>query len=101
MEYAEWIEREMEELMKEGGEYNPFRHFNILEALSEMDDGAALNVTASIASAEDLPDNSFAQDSGCRAVRNAIRNYWTKMAKHKAELNWEEYRCASLNNEDR
>ena len=101
MEYEDWIEMEIQELMKEGGEYNPFRHYNILEALSEMDDGAALNVTATIASAEDLPDNSFAQESGCRAVRNAIRNYWTKMAKHKAELNWEEYRCASLNNEER
>ena len=101
MEYEDWIEMEIEELMKESGEYNPFRHYNILEALSEMDDGAALKVTATNASAEILPDNPFAQQSGCRAVRNAIRNYWTKMAKHKAELNWEEYRCASLNNEER
>ena len=85
-EYREKILTEyIRDLTAEGAEYFPFSHANVCEALANIGDASMRVMSSYIYTAQNLPDNEFAQQSCAQTVVLLIRNYWEAVARKEAE----------------
>jgi len=87
---AEAVEALASSMMLEGGEFYPFAHENIVEALCNSDNGSMLAITAQIYSAEKNPNNHVAQECTTFSIRQLCRDYWGKCALKQADAKYVE-----------
>ena len=90
MEYEDWIENEVNNLMAEDGECYPFKPANFQEAIAELDLTSRILMAAYAHVVAKTPNESTNRNFSEYMVKIA-REYWARMAKAPAEHNWERY----------
>ena len=74
---VEYLNNEVERLMKPGQEFYPYREKNFWEAMNELDDQAKTNIWGYTLSNQDA--------LLMRSIREAVESYWEKLARSQAE----------------
>ncbi|HET8686656.1 MAG TPA: hypothetical protein VFM18_08330 [Methanosarcina sp.] len=82
---AAWVEDRVNQLMKEGEEYDPFTPDHVQEAISELSVADAILLGSYVSTSFKLPDNDTARINLADFVTDRVQDYWHKMAVWQAE----------------